>query len=795
MKLLEQIRQIYDESQFPPARKPKVIQFPINNICNSRCQMCNIWEQKRGKEITPDELREILKDPLYSEVNSVGVNGGEPTLRKDIGEITQALIDSLPSLTAIYLITNGIVYSQVTKAIEDMGKRCLNSNAKLNVMISLDGVGKVHDAVRGRDGNFDSSVRVMEFAKESEGVGLVRGGCTIMKENVYGVEDLLDWCITNDLYTTFRVAIPHQRLYSEDFPHPTSLDIKERFHLANFFDHLRLHYDTDFSRKAFYLSLRNQLINDQPRTVGCAFKNRGVTLNSEGKLSYCAVASKHLGNALETPSSKLYWDNTDHLHEIQKTKCDDCFHDYDGTMNLEPTGQRVRKLVMNASYSNSVQAVKSVLKTTLPKKITDSLISRRRKKQQHALQQLEISSKTIHKEKIFEAASNPVKSSTLPNRVLITGWYGTETLGDKAILGGVIQMLRKAFDGEIDLASIEPYVSRETKRQMPELEISEILSLDVAKSKVLSGEYQSVIIAGGPLMSTISYCADLRDLFYNARSVGASTVIAGCGLGPLDSEDFVVEIEEIFQLATSTVLRDESSKQLAKSKFGHNANIDAVICDPAFIWLREQREKLGVKSESRSNRVILALRDWPISEYGLSLELADAQNAKSHFENQIVEFVKVYLRECGPDSVLPFCMHKFALGGDDRFFYKRLLREFPQVLSHLEIKHKSPAEDLLGFYSAKSALTMRFHSLVFAIGTSTPFRAIDYTLGGKIAGLANDLNCSDSVTSLLDFNGQAAANELLNSKKPVEFPEEVIQDSEQKLINAFQSQLNVQTIV
>src|SRR4051812_41896991 len=41
----------------PP--KPRVIQFPVNDICNSRCVMCNIWQRKRDKEITPDELRAI----------------------------------------------------------------------------------------------------------------------------------------------------------------------------------------------------------------------------------------------------------------------------------------------------------------------------------------------------------------------------------------------------------------------------------------------------------------------------------------------------------------------------------------------------------------------------------------------------------------------------------------------------------------------------------------------------------------------------------------------------------------
>src|SRR5436309_696308 len=74
----QQVRDQTVGQYLPP--KPTVIQFPINDICNSRCVMCNIWERKRDKEITPQELRQILADPLFREVRYVGMSGGEPTL-------------------------------------------------------------------------------------------------------------------------------------------------------------------------------------------------------------------------------------------------------------------------------------------------------------------------------------------------------------------------------------------------------------------------------------------------------------------------------------------------------------------------------------------------------------------------------------------------------------------------------------------------------------------------------------------------------------------------------------------
>ncbi|EPL4122811.1 hypothetical protein MWS69_001605, partial [Citrobacter amalonaticus] len=61
--------------------KPVVIQFPVIDICNSRCQMCRIWENKKSNDITVEQLKQGLKNELFSEVASIGFNGGEPTLR------------------------------------------------------------------------------------------------------------------------------------------------------------------------------------------------------------------------------------------------------------------------------------------------------------------------------------------------------------------------------------------------------------------------------------------------------------------------------------------------------------------------------------------------------------------------------------------------------------------------------------------------------------------------------------------------------------------------------------------
>ncbi len=93
--------------QYVPSR-PIVLQFPVNDICNSRCVMCNIWQRKRDREITPEELRHILADALFNEIRYVGINGGEPTLRSDLPDIGRVLVESLPKLRGMGIITNAL---------------------------------------------------------------------------------------------------------------------------------------------------------------------------------------------------------------------------------------------------------------------------------------------------------------------------------------------------------------------------------------------------------------------------------------------------------------------------------------------------------------------------------------------------------------------------------------------------------------------------------------------------------------------------------------------------------------
>lgn len=720
-----------------PLEKPIVLQFPVIDICNSQCQMCRIWENKKSDDLTPEQLRIGLRNPLFSEVSGVGLNGGEPTLRKDLGQLTAVLFNELPKLHSISLITNAYKYDEVIARITDVGEVVKQHGGMLDVMVSLDGFGEVHDKVRGKPGNFERAQHVIAFAQASPLVHNVRIGCTIIKENVYGLSDLFEFCQSKGLYIKYRLGIPHQRLYTQNLLDPYALDAAEKYHIAEFLEGLIAHYETSEHQKFFYRSLIDQIVHHAPRKAGCDWKHRGATITSKGELLYCAVQSKVLGNITEHNSEQRYFESEDHLKDIIRNHCDNCNHDYVG---IPPRGQHAKQLAMQVANKLHAQDLLKGAHRRI-------LRSDRRRRRQFAanVDRLRTLGNTA---KSWPAGGNGT-------RVLICGWYGTETLGDKGILGGVLLALREHL-GAIDvvLVSLFPYVSEMTRRQMDELKGVHIVTRE--QGVQLAAQADLVVFGGGPLMA-IDETADMLAIFETAQNAGRKTLVAGCGVGPLGAEWHDAAIRQILQRADARIYRDEKSRGIA-ARLGVDVQADLVAEDPAFTWLATQRQTLLQTRHPDTGKVLLlGLRDFPYVTYARHLSEAACLEAKQRYEQAVLDALSLLIEQY-PDLVirpLPMCTNHF--GDDDRWYYRRLFRGHDKLACHLDLSllgaELAPIDYCNAFKQATVALTMRFHSVVFALGLGVPTVAIDYTLGqGKVHALAERFGVPYRSLSELDAN-------------------------------------------
>ena len=164
---------------------PKVIQLPITLKCNSRCIMCNVWNMDYSNEYDIHEFSKIIHDPLFKKVESIGINGGEPSLLKNLTAYAEEIL-TLPSLKSLNIISHGFNSKRLLKSIKNIYQSCKEKGIDFHISISLDGVGKIHDRVRGVNGVFNKTIKTIDEIVNNQSLycDSFDVGCTIVNQNI-----------------------------------------------------------------------------------------------------------------------------------------------------------------------------------------------------------------------------------------------------------------------------------------------------------------------------------------------------------------------------------------------------------------------------------------------------------------------------------------------------------------------------------------------------------------------------------------------------------------------------------
>jgi len=160
-------------SHIKKPENPITLTYSVTAACQSRCKTCNIGRnyqedpKRRRKDLTLDEIDRIFRS--LGHVYFFNISGGEPFLRKDLPDIVDlACMHLRPKI--IHIPTNAIA----SEAVRDLTRRCLeiirnyDPNLPLTVKPSIDGVGKLHDEIRGVRGNFGQLEKTIGYLKEIE---------------------------------------------------------------------------------------------------------------------------------------------------------------------------------------------------------------------------------------------------------------------------------------------------------------------------------------------------------------------------------------------------------------------------------------------------------------------------------------------------------------------------------------------------------------------------------------------------------------------------------------------------
>ena len=302
----------------------RILNFQVNDICNARCVMCNVWKQKRDRELTPEEFATLIADPYFSELEHAGITGGEPTLRPDLAEFYLALLDRCQKLKGGSFITHGLDTERVLAVYPRVAEAYRARGVDFRGMVSIDGIGGVHDQVRGRAGAFERATRTLNALNEA-GVPTI-AACTVVRSNVWGLRDLLEWGQANNVYVRFRVGEFINRLYNGNaHGEIRAFDPAETSEIISFFQHLIESYEPDEAVRRTYASIIS-LVAGGERLIGCPYRtSTAVSVDCRGRFAVCAP--KGIYHPLGAEAAAAVREAEGERQAIERNHCGSCIHD------------------------------------------------------------------------------------------------------------------------------------------------------------------------------------------------------------------------------------------------------------------------------------------------------------------------------------------------------------------------------------------------------------------------------------------------------------------------------------
>jgi len=143
---------------------PINVTFSVTRRCQSKCKTCFIWKHDPGEDIDLETVESLFRSIGWTYF--FNVSGGEPFLRKDLPEII-GLACRFMTPAVVHIPTNALAPERILKLTEEILAVIHRETpgTVLSIKPSFDGVGDLHDRIRGVPGNFE---RLMETLRGLE---------------------------------------------------------------------------------------------------------------------------------------------------------------------------------------------------------------------------------------------------------------------------------------------------------------------------------------------------------------------------------------------------------------------------------------------------------------------------------------------------------------------------------------------------------------------------------------------------------------------------------------------------
>ncbi|MFQ5998697.1 MAG: radical SAM protein [Candidatus Bathyarchaeia archaeon] len=157
---------------------PLHVQWFLTGVCNYRCPSCLVWLQPFKKELVTEEIKRGINILNELKVADLTFTGGNPLLRRDIGEVLEYAHEKFPVVT---IYDNGSLAYKKIDALKHADRVCISLNTFKEDMQNI---------MSGAPRAFQDAHRSID-ALEKEGISVVVS-ITISEANMDEVPNLVE---------------------------------------------------------------------------------------------------------------------------------------------------------------------------------------------------------------------------------------------------------------------------------------------------------------------------------------------------------------------------------------------------------------------------------------------------------------------------------------------------------------------------------------------------------------------------------------------------------------------------
>ena len=264
-------------------RRMKHLIVHVTKNCNFRCKHCFVDPESKSEDLDLAAFQKLgaQTPPLMW----LDIGGGEPFLRKDLAEIVLSFDSRI-----VHIPTNGSLQAQM---IEQIKKIQAVSDREILIGLSLDGLEKGHNLLRGQEDSWNQVWASYEALRKLGGVSIKI--CTVIQNrNVEEIIPLMEEVQRRGV-DFHSLVLLRGTARDSSVRLPSLAELRELgpsiFEILSHYSYgksrISAHFLKNFHRYLWNLSLR--ILAEERQVIPCLAGQTQLVVWSDGKVSACEL--------------------------------------------------------------------------------------------------------------------------------------------------------------------------------------------------------------------------------------------------------------------------------------------------------------------------------------------------------------------------------------------------------------------------------------------------------------------------------------------------------------------------